>query len=125
MRRRFRISYLFLPFLVLATTFFTILLEKRVLREDEQFADSTGNPLMLVVPHVTKSLAELGKMEEKNAHILFFNSVPKCGGEVVVLLLQWLQGWNSFRHVRLKGGKRRRLTRLEQASFKIILPACP
>lgn len=74
-----------------------------------------------MVPHVTKSLAELGKMDEINSHILFFNSVPKCGGEVVVLLLQWLQGWNSFRHVRLRGGARRRLSRLEQVGYVYFL----
>lgn len=66
------------------------------------------------VRRVTKSLAELGKMDERNAHIVFFNAVPKSGSELVVLLLQWLQGWNNFRHVRLKGGTARSLTRLQQ-----------
>lgn len=120
MRRRFRISYLLFPLLIFATTLFTIFLQGQVLQEQKEIVIvSTGNPLLILpsVAHVTKSLAELGKMDERNAHVLFFNSVPKCGGEIVVLLLQWLQGWNSFRHVRLKGGARRKLTRLEQVSF--------
>lgn len=118
MRRRFRVSYLLLLILIIATTTITLILQLNN-QQGDSVAAATGNPL-LAVPHVTKSLAELGKMEEKNAHVLFFNSVPKCGGEVVVLLLQWLQGWNSFRHVRLKGGKRRKLTRLEQVSRRFF-----
>ncbi|KAL0272168.1 UNVERIFIED_CONTAM: hypothetical protein PYX00_005247 [Menopon gallinae] len=47
-------------------------------------------------------------------HILFFNRVPKSGSEMLVLLLQWLQGLNGFRHVRLRGGEKRRLNLAEQ-----------
>ncbi|KAG5891841.1 hypothetical protein JTB14_030147 [Gonioctena quinquepunctata] len=46
---------------------------------------------------VTKSLAELGKMDEINKYFLFLNHVPK--------------------HVRLKGGNRRLLTNLQQEYF--------
>ncbi|XP_017768852.1 PREDICTED: uronyl 2-sulfotransferase-like [Nicrophorus vespilloides] len=66
--------------------------------------------------HVTKSLSELGKMDEVSAHILMLNAVPKSGSEILVLLIQWLQGWNNFRHVRLKGSKRK-LSNLEQEEF--------
>lgn len=46
--------------------------------------------------------------------VLFFNRVPKAGSEMLVLLLQWLQGVNGFRHVRLPGGEKRRLNLVEQ-----------
>ncbi|XP_071444380.1 heparan sulfate 2-O-sulfotransferase 1-like [Hetaerina americana] len=65
--------------------------------------------------YVTKSLAELGYVSGRlNPDFLFFNRVPKCGSEMLVLLLQWLQGQNGFKHVRLGGGKVRRLKRLQQ-----------
>ncbi|CAH0554605.1 unnamed protein product [Brassicogethes aeneus] len=64
--------------------------------------------------HVTKSLAELDKMDEISKNFLFFNHVPKCGSEVLILLLQKMQGFNNFRHVRLKGGSKRKLNRLQQ-----------
>lgn len=63
--------------------------------------------------HVTKSLVELGAMDEISAHILFFNRIPKSGSEMLALLIEWLEGWNNFRHVRLKSDKKK-LTRLEQ-----------
>lgn len=47
-------------------------------------------------------------------HVLFFNRVPKAGSEMLVLLLQWMQGVNGFRHVRLPGGEKRRLNFVEQ-----------
>lgn len=46
--------------------------------------------------------------------ILFFFRVPKTGSEMTVLLLQWLQGVNNFRHVRLQNTVSHRLTTLEQ-----------
>lgn len=52
---------------------------------------------------VTKSLSELPKVPELSDHILMFNRIPKSGGEALVLLLQLLQGRNSFRHIRLAG----------------------
>ncbi|XP_057653936.1 uronyl 2-sulfotransferase-like [Diorhabda carinulata] len=64
--------------------------------------------------HVTKSLAQLGKMDEVNKYILFLNYVPKCGSEILILLLQKLQGYNNYRHVRLKGGSTKVLTNLQQ-----------
>ncbi|XP_065173289.1 heparan sulfate 2-O-sulfotransferase pipe-like [Atheta coriaria] len=56
--------------------------------------------------HVTKSLAELGKMDEISKHIVFVNAVPNSGSEVLVLLLKWLQGWNNFKHIKLQGSKK-------------------
>ncbi|EEB17124.1 Uronyl 2-sulfotransferase, putative [Pediculus humanus corporis] len=47
-------------------------------------------------------------------HVLFFNRVPKSGSEMLVLLLQWLQGPNGFRHVRLPGSEKRSLSVFEQ-----------
>ncbi|CAL4117231.1 unnamed protein product, partial [Meganyctiphanes norvegica] len=46
----------------------------------------------------------------RNDQMLFFNRVPKTGSEMLVLLLQWLQGDNSFRHVRLKNSVKRHLS---------------
>lgn len=67
--------------------------------------------------HVTKSLAELGPMDEINRHTVLFNRVPRSGSEMLVLLMQWLQGWNGFRHIRLKGDDRgSRLSRVKQVS---------
>jgi dermatan/chondrotin sulfate uronyl 2-O-sulfotransferase UST len=69
------------------------------------------------VRRVTKSLEELRqnvKIPELSDHVIFFNRVPKSGSEMLVLLLQWLQGRNGFRHVRLGGGNVRRLSRMQQ-----------
>lgn len=67
--------------------------------------------------HVTKSLSELGKMPELSEYILFFNRVPKCGSEMLVLLMQRLQGLNNFIHFRLKGSNKRKLNEEEQVPF--------
>ena len=76
---------------------------------------------------VTKSLAELRQsvtVPELSDHVLFFNRVPKSGSEMLVLLLQWLQGKNGFRHIRLGGGNVRKLNRMQQVSvlfyFKLL-----
>jgi hypothetical protein len=53
---------------------------------------------------------------EKVQEILFFFRVPKTGSEMTVLLLQWLQGINGFRHVRLQNTVYRRLDTFEQVS---------
>ncbi|XP_042887556.1 heparan sulfate 2-O-sulfotransferase pipe-like [Penaeus japonicus] len=49
-----------------------------------------------------------------NDRMLFFNRVPKSGSEMLVLLLQWLQGQNTFRHIRLRNSVRRYLSHGEQ-----------
>nr|CAI5818742.1 unnamed protein product [Callosobruchus analis] len=69
------------------------------------------------IRHTTKSLVELGKMDEVNRYFLFLNHVPKCGAEILILLLQRLQGFNNFRHVRLKNGNKRFLTRIQQENL--------
>jgi hypothetical protein len=69
---------------------------------------------------VTKSLSELRhgiNIPELSDHVLFFNRVPKSGSEMLVLLLQWLQGMNGFRHIRLRGGNVRKLNRMQQVSY--------
>jgi len=52
------------------------------------------------------------------ADILFFFRVPKTGSEMTVMLLQWLQGVNTFRHIRLKNTNYRRLDPQEQAELR-------
>lgn len=65
-----------------------------------------------------KSTMSLEYWENRNRvlsdHVLFFNRIPKTGSEMFVLLLQWLQGANGFRHVRLGGSNTRRLGLGEQ-----------
>ncbi|XP_050304742.1 uronyl 2-sulfotransferase-like [Anthonomus grandis grandis] len=72
---------------------------------------STTTP---VTKRVTKSMSQLGKMDEINKHFLFLNSVPKSGSEILIFLLERIQGGNNFKHVRLKGGNRRRLNDIQQ-----------
>ncbi|XP_054256845.1 uronyl 2-sulfotransferase-like [Macrosteles quadrilineatus] len=63
----------------------------------------------------TRSFSEmLSSVPELSDHVLFFNRVPKAGSEMLVLLLQWMQGLNGYKHVRLAGGNTRRLTRQQQ-----------
>ena len=57
--------------------------------------------------------------EHQTKHVLFFNRVPKCGSEMLVLLLQWLQARNGFRHVRLKNTVKRHLTTDQQVGLVI------
>lgn len=58
---------------------------------------------------------------EKVKEILFFFRVPKTGSEMTVLLLQWLQGINGFRHVRLQNTVHRRLDTFEQVGAGGVL----
>ena len=58
---------------------------------------------------------------EKVKEILFFFRVPKTGSEMTVLLLQWLQGINGFRHVRLQNTIHRRLDTFEQVGAGGVL----
>ncbi|XP_018324063.1 uronyl 2-sulfotransferase [Agrilus planipennis] len=67
--------------------------------------------------HVTKSLNELPPMDHLNAHALFLNTIPKSGAEVLVLLLKWLQGRNSFKHVKLKKENNNKLTIIQQENL--------
>lgn len=84
----------------------------------EKIFKSTTAPSM-VLPlhqHVTKSLSQLGKMDAINKHVLFFNSVPQSGAEVLILLLQKLQGFNNYRHVRLKDDGKHKLSEIQQVN---------
>lgn len=66
--------------------------------------------------YVTKSLTELGKMDDFNKHFLFLNDVPKSGSEILILLLQKLQGVNNYKHVRMRDGNKRLLTTKQQVN---------
>ncbi|CAK9812372.1 Heparan sulfate 2-O-sulfotransferase 1 [Anthophora plagiata] len=57
--------------------------------------------------YVTPSLAELagrGNLPKSNRHILMLTRVPEAGAELFVLILQRLQGYNAFKHIRLPPG---------------------
>ncbi|XP_064105763.1 heparan sulfate 2-O-sulfotransferase pipe-like [Macrobrachium nipponense] len=60
-------------------------------------------------PHGSEYIAQ-----HLSEQILFFNRVPKTGSEMLVLLLQWLQGENTFRHIRLRNTVNRFLSFDEQ-----------
>ncbi|XP_060528606.1 uronyl 2-sulfotransferase-like isoform X2 [Cylas formicarius] len=63
---------------------------------------------------VTKSLAQLGKMDEINKHFLLLNYIPRSGAEILIFILQRVQGMNNFRHIRMKGPIKGELTKSEQ-----------
>ena len=69
--------------------------------------------------HVTQSLAELGAKGTTpalNNHVLMVTRVPGAGGEIIVLLLQKLQGFRGFKHIRLPPGDEGSLSNLQQVS---------
>lgn len=70
--------------------------------------------------YVTKSLKELGRMDDFNKYFLFLNSVPKSGSEILILLLQKLQGLNNFKHVRLRDGNKRHLKTMQQVNLNFF-----
>lgn len=87
---------------------------------EKVYKSTTAATMVLPVnKHVTKSLSQLGKMDEINRHFLFFNSIPQSGAEVLIFLLEKLQGFNNYRHVRLKDGTERRLSEIEQVEAKL------
>ncbi|GAB1864012.1 Uronyl 2-sulfotransferase [Camponotus japonicus] len=51
--------------------------------------------------YVTPSLAELGDIPYKYKHVLMLTRIPGTGAELMVLILQRLQGYNAFKHIRL------------------------
>ncbi|XP_015121717.1 uronyl 2-sulfotransferase [Diachasma alloeum] len=66
---------------------------------------------------VTPSLAELGirgMLPEMNEDILMVTRVPGAGVELLVLILQRLQGYNAFKHIRLPPGDGGLLSTLQQ-----------
>ncbi|XP_011300835.1 uronyl 2-sulfotransferase [Fopius arisanus] len=66
---------------------------------------------------VTPSLAELGIrgiLPEMNEDILMVTRIPGAGAELLVLILQRLQGYNAFKHIRLPPGDSGLLSSLQQ-----------
>lgn len=114
-------SLLSVPFILFLILCVTRLLEKknkrmiRVMTTPPMY--QTGYFSLAPIKHATKSLAELGPMDELNAHILLFNRIPKSGSEMLLLLIQWLQGWNNFRHVRLKDDHKPKMNRTQQVNY--------
>ncbi|KAL6261751.1 hypothetical protein P5V15_006840 [Pogonomyrmex californicus] len=51
--------------------------------------------------YVTPSLAELDDLPYKQKHVLMLTRIPGAGAELMVLILQRLQGYNAFKHIRL------------------------
>lgn len=71
--------------------------------------------------YVTPSLAELGgrhSVPEMSENTLMVTRVPGAGAELLVLILQRLQGLNSFKHIRMPPGDDNLLTTLQQVSLK-------
>lgn len=67
--------------------------------------------------YITPSLAELsgrGRLPYMYKHVLMLTRVPGAGGELMVLLLQRLQGYNAFKHIRLPSGDHGLLSTLQQ-----------
>lgn len=72
----------------------------------------------------TPSLAELGVREifsEMNDNVLMLTRIPGSGAELLVLILQRLQGYNAFKHIRLPRDDRGSLSILQQVSREIHL----
>ena len=65
-----------------------------------------------------RQFALVATANNNGADILFFFRVPKTGSEMTVMLLQWLQGVNTFRHIRLKNTNYHRLDTAEQEDLR-------
>lgn len=66
---------------------------------------------------VTPSMAELGihgLLAETNEDVMMLTRVPGTGVEILVLILQRLQGYNAFKHIRLPPGDNGLLSSLQQ-----------
>ncbi|XP_011148751.2 uronyl 2-sulfotransferase [Harpegnathos saltator] len=67
--------------------------------------------------YVTPSLAELsgrGRLPYMHKHVLMLTRIPGAGAELMVLILQRLQGYNAFKHIRLPAGDHGLLSTLQQ-----------
>ncbi|XP_012521824.1 uronyl 2-sulfotransferase [Monomorium pharaonis] len=64
-------------------------------------ADDRWIPRSQAHRYVTPSLAELGDLPYKQKHVLMLTRIPGAGAELIVLILQRLQGYNAFKHIRL------------------------
>ncbi|XP_043494605.1 uronyl 2-sulfotransferase-like [Polistes fuscatus] len=86
-------------------------------REGVRFLENDGSNVSQTYRYVTPSLAELGgrgNLPEMNKHVLMLTRVPGAGAELLVLILQRLQGYNAFKHIRLPPGDSGLLTTLQQ-----------
>lgn len=71
--------------------------------------------------NITDGLSIRFGKQVKIKEMLFFFRVPKTGSEMTAMLLQWLQGVNNFRHVRLQNTVHRRLDMFEQVGRALFL----
>lgn len=95
--------------------------QKKFARQNGMYASTEASYLKVQDSnHVTKPMNLARNGTGFSDHVLFFNRVPKSGSEMLVLLLQWLQGSNGFRHIRLSGGEKRKLSALEQVRLNKI-----
>ncbi|XP_035719834.1 uronyl 2-sulfotransferase-like [Vespa mandarinia] len=86
-------------------------------KDDTRFVGNYAFNINKTYRYVTPSLAELGgrgNLPEMNKHVLMLTRVPGAGAELLVLILQRLQGYNAFKHIRLPAGDSGLLTTLQQ-----------
>jgi len=125
--RRLNYRKLLVLVIVISCAGTVILIVRKSINHERHVVTRTRGSLPILTSSfrsVTKSLAELRRgieIPELSDHVVFFNRVPKTGSEMLVLLLQWLQGMNGFRHIRLGGGSTRKLNRMQQVSFFLLL----
>ncbi|XP_012282342.1 heparan sulfate 2-O-sulfotransferase 1 [Orussus abietinus] len=84
---------------------------------DKSFLSKSGFREVQTQRHVTPSLSEPGgraNLFDRSDHVLMLTRVPGAGGEVLVLILQRLQGHNAFKHIRLPPGDEGLLSTLQQ-----------
>ncbi|XP_043259976.1 uronyl 2-sulfotransferase-like [Colletes gigas] len=110
---------------VCSTVLFIVLRSKSTTEFDNHSGDDTekryekeqDNNNGQTYRYVTPSLAELGvrrSMTEMNKHILMLTRVPDAGAELLILILQRLQGYNAFKHIRLPPGDHGLLSTLQE-----------
>ncbi|KAJ8676490.1 hypothetical protein QAD02_012277 [Eretmocerus hayati] len=78
---------------------------------------ATSSSTETIRRYVTPSLAELGgrgSTPASNEHVLMVTRVPGAGSELLVFILQRLQGYNAFKHIRLPPGDEGILSTLQQ-----------
>lgn len=76
--------------------------------------------------YVTPSLAELsgrGHLPYMYKHVLMLTRIPGAGAELMVLILQRLQGYNAFKHIRLPSGDQGLLSTLQQV--RVFIESLP
>ncbi|KZC10474.1 PREDICTED: uronyl 2-sulfotransferase-like [Dufourea novaeangliae] len=122
-----RINRTFLSSVVVCSTILFVVLRSK---STVEFADKSRNDIekryateqqisngQQTYRYVTPSLAELGarrSLPKMNKHILMLTRIPNAGGELLVLILQRLQGYNAFKHIRLPPGDHGLLSSLQE-----------